>query len=268
MKKIILYTDLDGTLLDHHDYSWQPAAPAIEECKEINIPIILNTSKTFKEVSALQKELEVNEPFIIENGGAVWIPENYFSGHTGGLEVLGMDSKSILSRIEPLRKNYRFKSFSQMSNEEIAHLTDLPVESASLAAQRSCSEPLIWLDSEEQLEAFTEMLNSLDLQIVKGGRFYHLSGCSSKGQALEYVHNLYKDKFPGYECLSVALGDSPNDISMLKVADISVVIQRADETYLDVNGKDVRLAEGMGPAAWNVKVLSIIEEIFRGVKSE
>lgn len=262
MRKIILYTDLDGTLLDHHTYSWEPARPALEQAIEMDFPIIFNTSKTFNEVAALQKEVGISDPYIMENGGAIWIPEYYFPGHQGGLEVLGVDSQTILSKIETLRKNYRFKGYSQMSHAEIASLTGLSEESAALAAQRSCSEPLVWLDSEEQMKSFTEIINSLGLQIVKGGRFYHLSGHSNKGQALKYLQTLYRSKFPEHTCLSVALGDSPNDLSMLEVADLSVVIQRADGTYLSCEGKDVRPAGGMGPEAWNKQVLSIIDEMF------
>ena len=37
-------TDLDGTLLDHDNYSYRAATQALELCKEQNIPIVLNLS--------------------------------------------------------------------------------------------------------------------------------------------------------------------------------------------------------------------------------
>lgn len=266
MKKIILYTDLDGTLLDHHDYSWSAAESAISLSKQNDFPIVFNTSKTINEVKKLQKEMSLTTPFAIENGGAVWIPENYFSGATGGLVVLGIDNQTILNRIESLRKNYKFKSFCQMDTEEISKLTGLNEQDATYASQRTCSEPLIWLDTEEQLESFKEMVNSLDLQFVKGGRFYHLSGHSNKGNALNYLQNLYKNEFPKHKCTSVALGDSQNDESMLKTADISVVIQKADNTYLECSGEHIRKSNDIGPKGWNSAVIDIIDEINGGVK--
>ncbi|MCM8538034.1 MAG: HAD-IIB family hydrolase [Lentisphaeraceae bacterium] len=266
MKKIILYTDLDGTLLDHHNYSWESASKAISLLKESGFPIVFNTSKTINEVRKLQKEMSLTTPFAIENGGAVWIPENYFSGATGGLVVLGIDNQTILNRIESLRKNYKFKSFCQMDVSEIAELTGLSEQDAIYASQRTCSEPLIWLDTDEQLESFKEMVRSLDLQFVKGGRFYHLSGHSNKGNALNYLHQFYKKDFPNQNCVSVALGDSQNDESMLKAADISVLIQKADGSYLECSGEHIRKSSDIGPKGWNSAVIDIIDEINRGVK--
>ena len=48
-----IFTDLDGTLLDHDTYSWAPAAPAIERIKKLGIPLIAISSKTLAELSHL-----------------------------------------------------------------------------------------------------------------------------------------------------------------------------------------------------------------------
>jgi len=38
---IVIFTDLDGTLLDHDSYSWEEAVPALERCKGLRVPVIL-----------------------------------------------------------------------------------------------------------------------------------------------------------------------------------------------------------------------------------
>ena len=49
MKRWLVFTDLDGTLLDE-SYSWDLAQPAIDLLRSASIPIILNSSKTVAEM--------------------------------------------------------------------------------------------------------------------------------------------------------------------------------------------------------------------------
>ena len=50
---MLVFTDLDGTLLDHNTYSFSPALAAINKLKSLNIPIIPVTSKTLSELMTL-----------------------------------------------------------------------------------------------------------------------------------------------------------------------------------------------------------------------
>ena len=49
---LIIFSDLDGTLLDHDDYRWQAADPALARLRAANIPLVLNSSKTVPEILA------------------------------------------------------------------------------------------------------------------------------------------------------------------------------------------------------------------------
>ena len=72
---IVIFTDLDGTLLDHNSYGWEKAEPALRLCRESRIPLILVSSKTRSEIRALQQELGLSSPFVSENGGGVFFPK-------------------------------------------------------------------------------------------------------------------------------------------------------------------------------------------------
>ena len=74
----LIFTDLDGSLLDHDSYSFAPAAPLLNNLETEYIPVIPTTSKTFAEVQKLRVKLNNRHPFIIENGAAIAIPSNYF----------------------------------------------------------------------------------------------------------------------------------------------------------------------------------------------
>jgi len=73
----LVFTDLDGTLLDD-GYQWEAARPALELLRAREIPVVLCTSKTRAEVLPLREDLGLRDPFIAENGGAAYIPRNYF----------------------------------------------------------------------------------------------------------------------------------------------------------------------------------------------
>ena len=78
LKKFVIYTDLDGTLLDHVTYTFHPALDALEFVEKKNVPLIICTSKTRLEIEFYRKLLHNKEPFISENGGGIFIPEGYF----------------------------------------------------------------------------------------------------------------------------------------------------------------------------------------------
>src|SRR5512135_2792694 len=79
MKKIVIFTDLDGTLLDEVNYSWSEAQPALNLIKSGATPLILCSSKTRAELEAYRVQLDNHHPFIAENGGGIFIPRGYFS---------------------------------------------------------------------------------------------------------------------------------------------------------------------------------------------
>jgi len=72
----ILFTDLDGTRLDHHSDSWETARPALAQLARARIPVILNTSKTFAEVQQHHRALGLHTPFVVGNGAAIYLPKS------------------------------------------------------------------------------------------------------------------------------------------------------------------------------------------------
>ena len=125
MTKTLVFTDMDGTLLDHHTYSFDAAKPALNALDEKNIPVIPTTSKTFAELQPLRKSIGLDGPFIIENGAAVFIPHGFFKQKpTGTVWVDGYWCKSFISNqkywiklIDKINADFagEFKQFSKMS---------------------------------------------------------------------------------------------------------------------------------------------------------
>jgi len=64
-------SDVDGTLMDH-SYDLSPAKETIKKLQKLSIPVILCTSKTASEVKVIRKDLDLTDPYIVENGAAIY----------------------------------------------------------------------------------------------------------------------------------------------------------------------------------------------------
>lgn len=251
---LIVFTDLDGSLMEHETYSIEPARRALEELTARNIPLILNSSKTAAEMTTIQELLDLRCPFICENGAAL---------HRGVDEIIefGARRETWLTAIHELRakRSYSFQGFSDWSEAEISAITGLTAAQASQAKSRFYSEPILWRDSETALQKFQNELQEIGLRLLQGGRFQSIQGRYDKGDAMRSM--VFDALEPKQEqpLISVALGDSPNDAAMLNAADIAVIIKSAKSSLIHCP-KPQRLIHTQipGPAGWNEAVLEIL----------
>ena len=253
--QLIIFTDLDGTLLDHHNYSWQAALPALQRLRELRVPLVLCTSKTAAEVSLLHRQLQLTTPYIVEKGAGIILTPADTSAH-----FFGKPYGELVAQLQQLRQThgYRFVGFSDLSSAEVAAETGLDTEAAGLARQRLCSEPIRWQDSQQALVDFQQHLAQYDLQLLRGGRFYHvLVKEADKGTALRWLLANYPDDI-SRNWYSIALGDGPNDESMLAAADLAVVIPSESGVAPEPDNSQIIYAEEPGPAGWNRAVLEIL----------
>lgn len=264
-KAFLIFTDLDGTLLDHHTYSFDAAQLALEVLERLKIPWIPNTSKTLAELQPLRVQLGHAGPFVVENGAAIYIPLDHplacFAsvGEVNGYAVhrFGRLRSDLLAVLEPLRSRYRFTGFSEFSPQALAQLTGLSRVQAQHALQRDYSEPLYWRDTETALVDLRLELAQVGLQLQRGGRFVHLMGKHDKADALRWLAGQLG------EVTTVALGDGENDIAMLCAADIPVIIRSSVHSPIRLtNRSDALVTEGFGPVGWNEAVLKILSSNF------
>lgn len=261
MKRLI-FTDLDGTFLNHHDYSFEASVEALHKIKEAQIPLIFTTSKTKAEVVRLQEKVGISEPFIVENGAALFIPKGYQGFDLSNLNdfdekkvrLFGKPYCEVLTFYKKYREEYSMIGLSDMTESDIADLTGLELESIPFVRARDFTEPFI-LKDETKLEALQQTANKYDLKITKGGRFYHLmSRFQDKGVAVKETiamfEDLYKDKVH-----SIALGDSQNDVPMLENVDIPILIQKHDGSYLEMKLPNIQKSNDQGAKGWNEMVL-------------
>jgi mannosyl-3-phosphoglycerate phosphatase len=236
--RYVVFTDLDGSLLDPYTYSYELAEPALQALRERRVPVVLCTSKTRAEVEAIRERLNNRDPFIVENGAAAYVPPGYFPFEAGTIrwgvvysEVVEAVQRAAAATGCPVR------GFHQMSATEVAERCGLGREEAERARQREYDEPLeILTDDPERVGAFLQRLEAEGLTWTRGGRFYHARGNHNKGLAAQALAALYR--LTDGDIITVGLGDGPNDVSLLAVVDIPIAVR--------------------GPQDWNREILKLL----------
>lgn len=261
--KYLVFSDLDGTLLNHKDYSFAPAKEALAYLKSELIPLILSTSKTFSEVVEIQKELGIREPFIVENGAGIFIPSECVLAKSLPFKEDWIKVSNAHSYIElrlfftDMKRHYPIKGFGDMKLKEVIALTGLDEESSTNAMKRDFTEPFIIAD-ESLVPSLKAKANLEGLDIVKGGRFFHLISLNQdKANAMLSLTHMYDEYFDSKHT-KIALGDSANDYTMILKADIGVLIPLHDGSFSPLGDNSAKRAPYPGPKGWN----SSIKEIF------
>lgn len=249
---LVVFSDLDGTLLDHETYDWTPARPAMRKLAEIGAPLILASSKTAVEIRALQDEMGLTGlPAIVENGAGVIA--------LGPEAAAPDDYEKLREVLNGLPDDLRgpFTGFGDMSAQEVVDATGLTPDAAGAARQRAFSEPGIWRGSDELLSHFLSTLGASGVTARQGGRFLTLSFGGTKADRMAQVMRHYA------ATRSIALGDAPNDVEMLLAADVGVIVANPAHGPLppldgEADGRIIRTSAA-GPAGWNDAVLKLID---------
>ena len=253
-QQLLVFTDLDGTLLEHDEYSWEAARTALVRLQEDRIPLVPVSSKTLPEMDELQEALGLTTPYVGENGCVIRLPGD-------GLSISEPGYSEILDYLHRVRaeQRYRFIGFADMTTEEVMCATGLARHDSRNAKQRLASEPILWQDTTERLKQFRQSVAEDGLVSLQGGRFLHVMGQTDKATAMEHVIDWYGKRGSRF-FQTVALGDSENDRLMLLTADVPVIIRRKDGSHLSLPERpDAIISDQPGPAGWNQCILKILD---------
>ena len=258
---IMVFTDLDGTLLDHETYSYEAANEALGLLRANSIPLILASSKTAAEIAPLREQLGFsNCPAIVENGAGI------LDAGKAALTDKASYSK-LLEAIANVDSTLRdcFRGFSQFTAEEIAQATSLSLAAAKLAKDRQFSEPGIWSGNSDNLARFKQRLADMGIVAQQGGRFISLSLGGNKADRLKEIATAYTNATGDIH--TIALGDSLNDIKMLKAATRGIIVANPHGVHIPVMDEEhqgtISRTSLTGPSGWNKAVIDVLKNIGR-----
>jgi len=272
--KTIIFSDLDGTLLDHYSYQFSAASQTLKQLRQANIPVILNTSKTLAELEIIRADLTLNSPFIIENGAAAYIPINTFNTQPADTETIGnywvksfcLPRQYWLNLLTQHSEKFQpyYQGFSTLSAAALGQITGLDLAQAERAKQRQYGEPVRWLGDNDNKKAFVEHLVELGANVVQGGRFIHVGGYCDKGQALIWLTEQYREYFDRQTISTIALGDGENDTPMLEAADIAVQIRSPAHDFPTLYRQyNTHQSQLYGPKGWAEAIQQLLAKQLR-----
>ena len=252
----VLITDLDGTLLGQHDFGFGLIKSDVIDLLDVGHPLVLASSKTKAEIESFCDELGRSVPFIYENGAGVEnislfsgceaVPNTHQNPKAIGTDALLTIWERYISL--DLRSKCHFVKDMDIGGQQIC--LGLKATALKRAMKRSFSLPFTFSGTETDVQKLKYLTAKAGLSVQQGGRVYNLSGCHDKADYLPEIRE-WATKAKAKPIL-IVLGDSMNDVKMLRQADVSCVIPNDSGRCLSLgNGNyPTIIAPRAAPLGW------------------
>ena len=279
MTQLIIFTDLDGTLLNSETYDYAVTVPIIQQLKSLNIPVVPVTSKTRAEVSTLRKDVGLTDPFVTENGSGIFVEINHnpFSQPLGEQEdnyfVVELGCPYVQARaglrVIANELHHSLLGFGDMTIARLQKYTGLSAQDAQEAKARDFSEPFI-TPKALTAEQIVTAVESVGFKVVVGDRFSHLIGPEAgKGNAVKRLVSLYQETLPPAETIvTIGLGNSPNDLDMLEHVDHPIVLPGEHGPHPQLGNQGWKIAPSPAPQGWVEALTAVCQQFGLTLKPE
>jgi mannosyl-3-phosphoglycerate phosphatase len=272
----LIFTALEGTLVDPRTDSFAGAEEALSELERRNIAFVLLTSRTREEVEPIRRKIGHNHPFVTENGGGIFFPDGYFSLRIPGavrtaryLSVAqGRPYAEVCEALDEIAEESAVgvAGFHHMSLREIADNTGLRPRSAELARDREFDEPFYFTSADDKAIArFVEAARERGYDTRRGPTFWHLSAKCDAARAVRTLAHLFREA-THIKLRLVGIGGDPADLSWLRAVDQAILLPDSGKAstpseHPQENPGRARtfvMADAPGADGWNKAILNII----------
>ena len=230
---IVVYSDVDPVLLDPYTPRFAAAAAALREIELDDAALVLCSGHTRAELEFIQQKLDINHPFICENGGAVLIPDGYFRFDVANTRSLpgyhavefGRPYADVVDILHRTADALRLPvvGFSDMSIENVAQECRLPMLQARLAKLREYEEPFRLLTpSSAAWSRLSKALHCASLRCTRGQTFDRVGAPVDCSVGVNLLNSLYRRS--GAVVTTVGLTQTTNEDSLLPLVDHSITV--------------------------------------------
>jgi predicted mannosyl-3-phosphoglycerate phosphatase (HAD superfamily) len=219
----------------------------------------------------LIRALDLTDPFIVENGGAIYVPndslavdfkfqrkvENYRLIELGGLR------RELLRKLAKIRQHGRFdvQGFSELDPAQVAEWDNLDSGQIRAAQALEYSELIRFQGENGELQRIQAEIEQQQMRLLRYGEYHLLSGDHDEGSAVRILLQLYREANPDKLLISVGLSDNYLDSSMLHAVDIPILVRQSDGRFDEQVGRfGMKFTRNPGPLGWSQAVIAIITE--------
>jgi mannosyl-3-phosphoglycerate phosphatase len=264
---LVVFTDLDGTLLEHDNYSFEAAKPSLAHLRRLQARVVLLSSKTLQEVLFWRTKIINSDPFAVENGGAIFasggnppLQGNVIqTAHGYEMVEFGVPYGQLIQALKDAARESRcfIRGFGDMTINEIAHCCEIDLDQARMAKDRSYDEPFQLLQG--NLKNLRATIEKRGLRLKHGSRFLHITGRNDKADAARLLIEAYTSLD---RVQSIGIGDALNDVGFLNLVDCPVILDSpfSAEVLKRVPAGQIFPA---GPAGWNKAILGLANSSLR-----
>ncbi|MFT4304344.1 MAG: HAD-IIB family hydrolase [Candidatus Woesearchaeota archaeon] len=266
-EKTIIISDMDGTFLDHNNYSYVNSHSAFKKANLKDIPVCFCTSKSFPEVMYFCKKLKTFNPFIAENGSAIYVPNNYFSFDINKIKwrqdydikrikniegyiviELNVTHNETYNTLKKIQRKLSFPTFiySDHSIDEFKKYLGLPKKMAELTKIKFYADGFRVPNLDEKMfKEIAFFAKKEGFTTVAGGRIVGINKGCDKGKATSILIELFEKEYKRIR--TIGIGDSNNDYPMLMKVDYPFLVSKNKKSNIDKNINDIEKVNGIGP---------------------
>lgn len=260
--KAIIFTDLDASLLHEETFSCLEVVDALKSFLSDGVLIIPNTSKTEVETREVLESLNIEIPFIVENGAKLCDIQCGFQLNSETDKEFGVGLSELearLAKLDDLSFFSDFQPIKKLKPEKASQILGLTGSALEKALERSYSNLYQYLGPEFKIPFWHDALSNVGLNLAQGGRVFAVSGCHDKATPIEWLSKkfvLMGQRLPKI----IAIGDSNNDKPMLMASAVACVIPRLNGSRLTLpEHPRVVFADQPAPFGWRSAAKKALE---------
>ncbi len=261
-KQIIIFTDLDGSLLDKDTFRFDEIENYFKELLLKEIKIIPNSSKTEAELLDFNKLYNLNISFIAENGSSI---------HGLNLIHSNLPEKVSLSRSTdqiyqifneniPSHLRDKISFILKLNSKKQQEIFGLPLDKIGLALKRKHSLPILFNGNEIGKNEFIKIMNNAGLTVQTGGRIMSICDNVNKSKAMTKTLELIKNEVDD-EIITIGVGDNQNDIDMLRQSNYACLVKNDNFDSSLINIDNLIKSTEPSPLGWADVIKTAIQKI-------
>ena len=258
---VIIFTDLDGTLLHRDTFKFDEIKDYIKSLVSKGIILIPNTSKTQVEIEDFNRKLDLNLPFISENGSAIYGLDTINKNFPNNI-VLSREKEITLKVFQkeiPENLKSKCKLITKMEKKTQKEVFGLSDKNLRNVLKRSYSTPILFKGNNEQKKNLFKIVKNVGLSLHEGGRVINICDNVSKLKAMNRVIKIIKKT--ENEIKTIGVGDNFNDLDMLRNSNIACLVFNDQFLMEPININNCIVSKQSAPLGWEEVVKMALEKI-------